>query len=222
MIWYKFHIGDYLTHTVHLSDAEDLAYRRLMDMYYMSEQEIPLNTDSVARKIRLDLDITESVLGEFFEKTSTGYFNSRCDSEIKKYQSQVAINRALGKKGGRPKRRVDKGSPGGVTESVTESEPKVNPKKIQIQIKNIKTLSKFDEFWQLWPTSKRKVARSECEKKWLKHDLDVVLTKILAHVAVLKRSEQWTTGFEPAPLTYINQRRWEDDDGQQAPVRRVI
>lgn len=72
MIWYKFHIGDYLTHTVHLSDAEDLAYRRLLDLYYMSEQEIPLNMDAVARKIRLDLDITESVLGEFLKRPQQG------------------------------------------------------------------------------------------------------------------------------------------------------
>ena len=69
MIWYKFHLGDYITHTTHLSDAEDLAYRRLLDLYYMSEKQIPLNTESVSRKIRIDLDITESVLGEFFEKT---------------------------------------------------------------------------------------------------------------------------------------------------------
>lgn len=48
MIWYKFHIGDYLTHTVHLSDAEDLAYRRLLDLYYMSEKMIPLDTEAVA------------------------------------------------------------------------------------------------------------------------------------------------------------------------------
>jgi uncharacterized protein YdaU (DUF1376 family) len=51
MIWYKFHIGDYLTHTVHLSDAEDLANRRLLDLNYMSEQEIPLDMDAVARNI---------------------------------------------------------------------------------------------------------------------------------------------------------------------------
>jgi uncharacterized protein YdaU (DUF1376 family) len=69
VIWYKFHLGDYITHTTHLSDAEDLAYRRLLDLYYMSEKQIPLNTESVSRKIRIDLDITESVLGEFFEKT---------------------------------------------------------------------------------------------------------------------------------------------------------
>ena len=216
MIWYKFHLGDYITHTTHLSDAEDLAYRRLLDLYYISEKPIPLNTESVARKIRLDLDITESVLGEFFEKTESGYLNYRCDVEIAKYQAQVANNQRLGKLGGRPKK----------TESVTESEPKVNPKKIQI--KNINTISsqattsRFDEFWSTWPTSKRKVAKSTCETKWLKLKLDNIADQILYHVNSIKSSEQWTTGFEPAPLTYISQRRWEDGEAQQSFARRVI
>jgi uncharacterized protein YdaU (DUF1376 family) len=212
MIWYKFHIGDYLTHTVHLSDAEDLAYRRLLDLYYMSEKEIPLDTESVARKIRLDLDITESVLNEFFERTETGYFNNRCHVEVTKYQHQVENNRQLGKRGGRPSK----------TESVTESKANHNPKKIQIQNKNINTSSKFDEFWNAWPASKRKVAKAECQKKWAKGGLDSVAETIIAQVNKLKVTEQWTGGFEPAPLTYINQRRWEDDAGTPAVGRKVI
>ena len=216
MIWYKFHLGDYITHTLHLSDAEDLAYRRLLDLYYMSEKPIPLDTESVSRKIRLDLDITESVLGEFFEKTETGYRNARCDAEIAKYQHQVETNRSLGKRGGRPKK----------TESETETKPNTNPKQIQIQNKNISsakpTTTRFNDFWSAWPSSKRKVARAECEKKWAKHDLDMVADIIIANVTKLKKTEQWLGGYDPAPLTYINQRRWEDDAGEQQPMRRVI
>jgi uncharacterized protein YdaU (DUF1376 family) len=216
MLWYKFHIGDYITHTTYLGDAEDLAYRRLLDLYYMSEKPIPLDTQSVARKIRLDLDITESVLGEFFEKDVDGYHNSRCDMEIAKYQHQVENNRTLGKRGGRPKK----------TESVTETEPKVNPKKNKKENKNISsvtpTTSRFNDFWAVWPSSKRKVARAECEKKWDKQDLDMVADRIIASVAKLKKTEQWTSGFDPAPLTYINQRRWEDEVGEQSSERRVI
>jgi len=221
VIWYKFHLGDYITHTTHLSDAEDLAYRRLLDLYYMSEKPIPLNTESVSRKIRIDLDITESVLGEFFEHTENGYFNHRCHVEIAKYQAQVANNRHLGKRGGRPKK----------TESVIESEPKVNPKKIQNKINTITsvapTTSRFDEFWSAWPSSKRKVAKSACEAKWKRQALDPLADKIIASVARLRTSEQWVSGFEPAPLTFINQKRWEDEsqsDSVNGSVfnRRVI
>ena len=212
MIWYKFYLGDYITHTNHLSDAEDLAYRRLLDLYYISEKPIPLETESVARKIRLDLDITESVLDEFFDKGVDGYRNHRCDMEIAKYQHQVENNRQLGKRGGRPSK----------TESKTESKAKDNPKKIQIQNKNIYTSSKFNDFWNAWPSSKRKVAKAECQKKWAKAGLDSVAEAIVLHVNAIKGTEQWTSGFEPAPLTYINQRRWEDDAGTPAVGRRVI
>jgi len=219
VIWYKFHLGDYITHTLHLADAEDLAYRRLLDLYYMSEKPIPLDTESVSRKIRLDLDITESVLKEFFEHTENGYRNSRCDAEIAKYQHQVKTNRGLGLRGGRPrKNRIE-----------NETEPNHNPKKIQN--KNIKTISsvaptclRFDEFWATWPASKRKVGRAAALAKWGRHNLDAVADKIIASVNHLKATEPWLTGFEPAPLTFINQRRWEDENAASGAIsgRRVI
>jgi uncharacterized protein YdaU (DUF1376 family) len=218
VIWYKFHLGDYITHTLHLSDAEDLAYRRLLDLYYMSEKAIPLSTEEVARKIRLDLDITESVLREFFDETPEGYRNSRCDEEIAKYQHQVETNRSLGKRGGRPKK----------TESVTESKPNTNPNRNRNR--NINTISsvaptssRFDEFWSTWPSSTRKVGKAAVQAKWIKHRLDEVADTIIANVSDLKTTEQWTSGFEPAPMTYINQRRWEDESMVDImPARRAI
>jgi uncharacterized protein YdaU (DUF1376 family) len=213
VIWYKFHLGDYITHTTHLSDAEDLAYRRLLDLYYMSEKPIPLDTQAVSRKIRLDLDITESVLSEFFEITDEGYQNIRCDAEIAKYQHQVATNRSLGKRGGRPKK----------TESVTEPEPNTNPKKIKNKNKNTLSATRFEEFWAAWPSSKRKVGKAAVLAKWEKAGLDDLADEIIANVNDQKVSEQWTGGFEPAPMTYINQRRWEDEMTTTAtPSRRVI
>lgn len=217
MIWYKFHIGDYLTHTVHLSDAEDLAYRRLLDLYYMSEKAIPLDTESVARKIRLDLDITESVLNEFFEHSENGYYNHRCHVEIAKYNHQVENNRQLGKRGGRPIK----------TESITETKANTNPNRNRNRNRNTitsvtPTASRFDEFWNNWPTSKRKVAKSACKAKWERLALDPLADKINAVVARLRASEQWISGYEPAPLTFINQKRWEDDSGSVSTGRRVI
>ena len=218
MLWYKFWIGDYITHTTHLADAEDLAYRRLLDLYYMSERPIPLDTQSVARKIRLDLDITETVLEEFFDKDVDGYRHGRCDHEIGKYQHQVETNRQLGKRGGRPKK----------TESETEAEPNTNPIQKQKQKKDISsvspTSSRFDEFWGVWPNSKRKVARTACKAKWERLVLDPLADKIIAVVTRLRASEQWVSGYEPAPLTFINQKRWEDDAETDSVAigRRVI
>ena len=69
MKWYKFCAVDYQMKTIHLADAEDLAYRRLLDMAYITEKPIPLDISLVSRRIRLDQDIVEVVLNEFFEKT---------------------------------------------------------------------------------------------------------------------------------------------------------
>lgn len=210
MIWYKFHIGDYLTHTAHLNEYEDLVYRRLLDLSYMSEAPLSLDIKAVARKVRLDVEPVEQILNEFFEKTDEGYVNRRAQAEIVKYQAQARNNRELGLRGGRPKK----------TESVTEN----NPKKIQIQIQS-KAISsqatRFAAFWQVWPASKRKVGKAACEAKWKRHNLDAVADRIISHVCALKESEQWLTGFEPAPMTYINQRRWEDDAVVQTQRRGI-
>jgi len=211
MIWYKFYLADYITDTHHLADAEDLAYRRLIDMYYMTEKPIPLDTESVSRKIRIDFDIVEAVLKEFFEYSEQGYRHGRCDKEIAKYQHQVSINRQIGQRGGRPKK--------------TELEPKGNPNQISdIRIKNKNIVSaeptRFEDFWSVWPQSKRKVGKAACRDKWVRHKLDLIADKIICQVKALKGSEQWQTGFEPAPLTYINQRRWEDET-PETMVRRA-
>ena len=209
MIWYKFHIGDYLTHTAHLNEYEDLVYRRLLDLSYMGEAPLSLDVNAIARKIRMDLAPVELILSEFFIQSDDGWINTRALKEITKYQAQVKINKEIGARGGRPKK----------TNSVTID----NPKKIQIQISTISSqATRFAEFWACWPISKRKVGKAACQAKWRSLNLDTVAELIFAHVTSLKHTEQWTTGYEPAPLTYINQRRWEDQDSIESSSRRVI
>jgi len=74
------------------------------------------------------------------------------------------------------------------------------------------TARRFDEFWAAWPSSKRKVGKATARAKWQRHGLDDLAELIIANVNALKGTEQWTSGFEPAPLTYLNQRRREDQE----------
>jgi len=86
MHYYQFNIGDYKSHTEHLSEMEDLAYRRLLDWYYLHESPIPLDIDEVSRQIRMRSH-TESiavVLREFFEQTKKGWVSHRANIEIAK------------------------------------------------------------------------------------------------------------------------------------------
>lgn len=104
MIWYKFHVGDYVNKTSHISDAEDLTYRRMLDLYYISEKPLSLNIETVAIQVQMDVDTVESVIDEFFVRADDGYHNYNCDNAIAKYTAQVANNVELGLKArGKPK-----------------------------------------------------------------------------------------------------------------------
>lgn len=104
MHYYQFHIGDYISHTIHLSLEEDLAYRRLLDMYYDTESPIPNNIPLVSRKLRMSADVVKTVLDEFFELSDEGYRNFRADNEISDYRKFIDKQKVNGSKGGRPKK----------------------------------------------------------------------------------------------------------------------
>jgi hypothetical protein len=86
MHFYNFHIGDYKSHTHHLSLMEDLAFRRLLDHYYLHES--PIKQRDVARQIGMKDYEQEvlTVLNEFFVSSDSGYFHPRADAEIAKYR----------------------------------------------------------------------------------------------------------------------------------------
>lgn len=87
MNYYPFHIGDYISHTSHLSDLEDLAYRRMIDLYYQTEQPFE-DIVWVARKVKSTPEIVKLLLEEFFEfwQEDCTWRNKRADEEIAKYR----------------------------------------------------------------------------------------------------------------------------------------
>jgi len=123
MHYYSFHVSDYIHDTAHLSAYEDLAFRRLLDLYYTSEKPIPNKTQEVSRRIRLINNETAvlSVLQEFFtfDEERDCWFHKRCDKAIADYQAKAERNREVGKLGGRPK-----------------SNPDANPQKTQVVSKH--------------------------------------------------------------------------------------
>jgi uncharacterized protein YdaU (DUF1376 family) len=106
MHYFQFHIGDYRAATAHLSNDEDLAYRRLLDMYYDTENQIPLDTQWVAKRLRMDCDVVKVVLQDMFKLTETGWHHGRCETVIEQYHAMAEKNRANGRLGGRKKNPV--------------------------------------------------------------------------------------------------------------------
>ena len=108
---FPFHIGDYLAATSHLSNDEDLAFRRILDMYYHTELPIPLDTKWVAKRLRISVEAIESVLQDLFVKHEDGYHHKRCEEEIAKYQGFTVS----GKKGAEVRWGKDRGAIGGAS-----------------------------------------------------------------------------------------------------------
>jgi uncharacterized protein YdaU (DUF1376 family) len=109
--------------TLHLTREEDLAYRRLLDHQYETELPIPINTESVSRRLRLDKPVVDSVLSEFFELGEDGYWNPQAKAAIAQYNRRLVTNQANGKLGGRPSK----------TQSVSTRKPKANRGKSDIK-----------------------------------------------------------------------------------------
>jgi len=94
---YQFHIGDYIKDTAHLTDAEDLAYRRLLDLYYTLEGPLPIDVKPLCRRARIAQDVAEQILSEFFIKTADGFHHSRCDRELERIYAKSEKARASAK-----------------------------------------------------------------------------------------------------------------------------
>lgn len=101
MHYYQWNIGDYMSHTRHLSLLEDLAYRRLLDEYYLHERPLNSGLTSVARQIgmREHEDIVQYVLESFFvmKDDVNGWSNTRCDHEIQQYRERLSNASKAGK-----------------------------------------------------------------------------------------------------------------------------
>ena len=98
MYFYNFNIGDYRSHTAHLTPTEHYIYRSLIDWYYLNERPMPANDiDYIARVLMLKTDderqALQSVLSAFFKvkklkltgDTVECYHHARIDNEIKNY-----------------------------------------------------------------------------------------------------------------------------------------
>lgn len=110
MNFYPFHIGDYAAHTRNLSLLEDLAYRRLLDAYYLAEQPFNGSPTDVAREIGMRDQVAEVeyILTKFFERDGDLWRNKRADQEIAKYQEKQAKASKAGKASA--ERRLNAGS----------------------------------------------------------------------------------------------------------------
>ena len=118
-----------------LSDLEDLAYRRMIDLYYQNEGPFHQSLD-IARKIRSTQQIVDQLLPEFFEwdEEIKCWKNKRCDDEIAKYHDRLEQASRAGKASA--ERRSNSRS---TTVQPTKNQEPIT--KNQIKIKQLKLLA---------------------------------------------------------------------------------
>lgn len=81
----------------------------------------------------------------------------------------------------------------------------------------------FDQFYFAYP---RKVQKSVALKSWIKLNPDnSLLEVILKDIAKKKKTDQWKKDngkFIQYPATYLNQKRWEDEDDNKPNFKEEI
>ena len=222
MHYYQFNIGDYASHTRYLTPLQDLAYRRLLDLYYLHEKPIP--EDNPASYIGLNDCSTDvqRVLNDYFILTEKGWINNRADEQIAEYRNKQKSASMAGKKSA----EVRKASKDAVlerplNERTTTVQLTNNHKPITINHKPITTdkttLSSkqddkgFETFWEMYP---KKVGKKAAQNVWRKIDSPITTLELIrAALSWQQLSDQWTKDngqYIPNPQTYLNQGRWLD------------
>lgn len=87
MHYYQHHIGDFIKATARLSDAQSMAYLRLLWMYYDSEKPLKPDAKVLAFQIGATPEETELLLQSFFWLAEDGWHHTRCDQEIAEYRA---------------------------------------------------------------------------------------------------------------------------------------
>ena len=110
MHYFQYNIGDYAIATRHLSNMEDLAYRRMMEFCYDKEKGLPKDIKKIARLTRLtgEEESIEAVIEEVFTVDGDLFVQSRIQKEIEKYHEKADTARLNGKKSGRPPKKQAK------------------------------------------------------------------------------------------------------------------
>jgi len=201
MNYYPFHIGDYISHTSHLSDAEDLAYRRMIDLYYQTEEPFK-DVAWVARRIKSTPEIVKLLLEEFFEFDSDVWRSKRADEEIAKYRLKADSARNANRVKSEKKSAL-------ITELKSEliSEPNHIVTNNQEPRTNINIYThEFELFWKSYP---RHESKSLAMKAFKKANVDINI--LLQAIAKQKNSKQWKDNIIPHASTWLNQSRWEDE-----------
>lgn len=215
MFSYQHHIGDFRRDTASLSDADAMAYLKLLWMYYDTEFPLPADAKLLAFKIGSNADTVQLLLDAFFILDGDVYRQKRCDAEIEAYHGRSTIARDKANK--RWKNAVASKNDATALPQHSNSiapEPKCHANREPRTDNQIYILS-FNEFWKHYP---RKIAKANAEKAWLRIKPDDELVKKILHALKTHETFRREPDFIPHAASWLNAKRWDDDTSAQPKV----
>ena len=220
MHYYQFNIGDYVSSTQHLDENEDLAYRRMLDIYYSKESALPDDQKEIARLIRMrkHCESIANVLREFFVLQDDGYHCERADKEIFGFQSKSERARKSAearwnKNKDLPKKELDANA------MRTQCERNAKQETLNAKQETLNTLTVitdgFDHWWNLYPSSRRKnkkgcLVKFKAKCKSMNDDEIESFVNVLSKDILKRVKDIDDIKFIPMTEPYLNQERWMD------------
>lgn len=209
MHYYQFNIGDYTSHTARLSLYEDLAYRRLLDLYYLNERPFNECSKSVAREIGMvdQLDSVQFVLSKYFALIDGFWTQPRVDKEISDYHNKLKSASKAGKASAKARRL--KASEQVSNDRSTTVQPNIKHKPLTINQEPLNIVKDNGDFDLVWSMYEKKGNRKTSLLKFNKLS-DSNKKLIIEHLPKYVSStpdKQFRKNLE----TYINQECWNDE-----------
>ena len=246
MNYYSFHIGDYRGATTHLTNEEDLCYRRLLDLYYDKDGIMP-DLPSISRRVRFSIELVESILNEFFTLQESNWIHARAQREIDSFREKSEVAKRSAEK------RWCKGNANAMPtqcEGNANQEPITNNQYTPLPPKGVEVdevlndfipiaelasppppapvmLEDFEQFWNAYPENRRK-SKLECQRQWYAtRNHRPPIAELLDILSDHKDSQEWKRWqrddggkYIPSTLTWLSDHRWHD--GLTWTNRRVL
>lgn len=243
MIFYRLYTNDWLADTAHLSLLQRGALSSMTIWYLAHERPLPREVNAIHRIVGAlhpdEQQAVADVLQSYFALTDEGWRSAKLDADIVEAHEAMKMSKEAGLRGAKKrwssKRNGDPnggaidvpngGDTGGGSEqgsgdtyaysqSQSQSESTKEPPPTP---QGGDGLEGFTEFWRVYPIKKSKKKASEA---WVKlSPTPALIDTILLAVQHQAASEQWRKDggkYVPYPVTWLNNRRWEDEPQKPA------
>jgi uncharacterized protein YdaU (DUF1376 family) len=221
--------SDFLGGTIMLDAMEELAYRRICDLIYVTDDNLPDDRKlaSLTKTGKRWPAIREKLLAlGKIECINSRLSQGRCRDELAHARARISKSQHAAQIGVEKRKALKEQDSGSA-----EADPKLAPElqlghqpAISYQLSaNKKDTETFEAWWKLYP---RKIGKGQAEKAYaiaLKRPEvtpDVLLDRMTAWASTLNGTEP---KYIPHASTWLNGRRWEDDQpppsggGEPAP-----